>query len=106
MEERTSPAKTEPAEDLRDMKAIFASLNLEDGNARVPSPTQKEKNASADLSLAQHQESYVNHRQVKDLGPHAGQDDSYQLGFDDGQGYWDDGQGGRTYGIPRPPEYR
>ncbi|KAL2061737.1 hypothetical protein VTL71DRAFT_7115, partial [Oculimacula yallundae] len=37
VEERTSPAKTEPAEDLRDMKAIFASLKIDDGNSNSPS---------------------------------------------------------------------
>lgn len=32
VEERTTPAKDAPGQDLFDMKGIFASLKLEDGN--------------------------------------------------------------------------
>ncbi|KAG4443754.1 hypothetical protein IFR05_000745 [Cadophora sp. M221] len=106
VEDRTSLAKTEPAEDLRDMKAIFASLKLDDGKSTFPSPTKKGNNTSNHPALAHHQGSYVDHKDLRGIGPHAGQDDSYQLGFDDGQGFWDEGQGGGAYEISRPPGYR
>jgi hypothetical protein len=41
VEERTSPAVDLPGEDLRDMKAIFASLNLEDDSSSVPNNFDK-----------------------------------------------------------------
>jgi hypothetical protein len=36
VEERTSEARDNPAEDLRDMKAIFALLKLDDGKTHIP----------------------------------------------------------------------
>lgn len=36
VEERTSKARNVPAEDLRDMKAIFSSLKLDDGKTHIP----------------------------------------------------------------------
>ncbi|CZT00813.1 related to C6 finger domain protein [Rhynchosporium graminicola] len=90
VEERTSPAKTEPAEDLRDMKAIFASLKLDDGKPTLPS-TEEGMNAAIHSGLAGRQEMYAEHKNLKGVDRHAGQEDSYQLGLDDGHEYWDRG---------------
>jgi hypothetical protein len=43
VEERTAPAKDLPSEDLRDMKAIFSSLKLDDGMSSSPSDMGKGK---------------------------------------------------------------
>jgi hypothetical protein len=88
------------------MKAIFASMKLEDGTSDFPSPIEKGKNTSSEVAVAHHQDSYVNHQDMKGVGPHTGHDDSYQLAFDDSQGFWDEGEGGGTYGNARPPGYR
>ncbi|KAH7383719.1 hypothetical protein BKA64DRAFT_646894 [Cadophora sp. MPI-SDFR-AT-0126] len=101
--ERTSQAKNEPAEDLRDMKAIFASLKLKDDNSSVSPIKEKGKSSSNDLSIASHQDSYVHHGGLNNIDPHAGQDGPYPLGFEDSQGYWTEGQGGENYGAPRQP---
>lgn len=42
VEERTSAARDVPTEDLRDMKAIFEKLKLDDGKTHIP--TQRGKN--------------------------------------------------------------
>lgn len=36
VQERTSEARDVPAEDLRDMKAIFAQMKLDDGKTHIP----------------------------------------------------------------------
>ena len=59
VEERTSPAKNVPAEDLRDMKAIFASLNLDDGKSSIPPDVDKGKSSSAGVTVAAGQDSYI-----------------------------------------------
>lgn len=101
VEERTSPAKNLPAEDLRDMKAIFASLKLDDGKASVP-PTI-EKRAPPNVAVARGQENYTSHNAMQDIGGVSlVEGDTYDLGFDDGQGFWGGGQGGGAYGIPKP----
>ncbi|PVH85998.1 hypothetical protein DL98DRAFT_408223 [Cadophora sp. DSE1049] len=106
VEERTSQAKNEPAEDLRDMKAIFASLKLKDDSSSFPPTTDKGKSSSTDLALASHQDLYVHHEGLNSIDPHTGQDGPYPLGFDDSQGYWAEGQGGGNYGVPRQTGYR
>jgi hypothetical protein len=90
VEERTSPAKNVPAEDLRDMKAIFASLNLDDGTSSIPPKVDKGKSSSAGVTVAASQDSYI--QSMGNIAPAEG--DVYGLGFDDGQGYWDEGRGG------------
>lgn len=52
VEERTSPAVDLPGEDLRDMKAIFASLNLEDDNSSVPHHFDQVDVHSAEVTVA------------------------------------------------------
>ena len=90
VEERTSPAKNVPAEDLRDMKAIFASLNLDDGKSSIPPNVDNGKSPSAGVTVASGQDSYI--QSMGNIAPAEG--DAYGLGFDDGQGYWDEGRGG------------
>lgn len=43
VEERTSHGVDHPTEDLRDMKAIFASMNLESSDPGQPSNREKGK---------------------------------------------------------------
>ncbi len=102
VEERTSPAKTMPAEDLRDMKAIFASLNLEDRKSGVPlgmSGIDSGKAQLAGVAVAHSQESYVDHG-VQSMGPmNHGEGEPYGLNFDEGQGFWSEVQGARPTGY-------
>ncbi|CZR62407.1 related to C6 finger domain protein [Phialocephala subalpina] len=97
VEERTSPAKNMPAEDLRDMKAIFASLKLDDSI-----PLAHGKMASPNVAVAPSQEAYMTHDPMQEMGRmNMEQGDTYGLGFDEG---WGGGQGG-AYGISRPEDY-
>jgi hypothetical protein len=108
VEERTAPAKDLPSEDLRDMKAIFSSLNLDDATPSQPLNMGKGKGQAGDVAVASGQEwasSNVAKGNVQDIGG-LGEGDKYQLGFDDGQGYWGGDQGGGAFGIPRPGEYQ
>ncbi|KUJ10276.1 uncharacterized protein LY89DRAFT_675133 [Mollisia scopiformis] len=103
VEERTSPAKNLPAEDLRDMKAIFASLKLDDGKSSVP---PAHKTTQPNVAVAPNQESFISNDSMQDMGGISmGEGDAYGLGFDDGHGFWGDGQGGGAYGIPKPEDY-
>lgn len=77
VEERTSEAKNLPAEDLRDMKAIFASLKLDDG---MPSntPAGYKPVSTAGIAVAASHDSYLGHDPERD---------TYGLGFDIGSGF-------------------
>ena len=106
VEERTSQAKTEPAEDLRDMKAIFASLKLKDDNSSSCPTTDKGKSSSADLALESHQDSYVHDEGLNSIDLHTGQDGTYHPDFVVNQEHWVEGQAGRSYEAHRQPGYR
>jgi len=84
VEERTAPATDLPGEDLRDMKAIFASLNLDDGNSSATPETRKGKGTVEDVAVA-------GSGSVQDVESIPG-DGTY--GFDDAQGYWSGQPGG------------
>jgi hypothetical protein len=73
VEERTSPA-----------------LNLDDGTSSIPPNVDKGKSSSAGVTVAAGQDSYI--QSMGNIAPAEG--DVYGLGFDDGQGYWDEGRGG------------
>lgn len=80
VEERTSKAKNLPAEDLRDMKAIFSSMKLDDGKSSVP-PSSKSGSTSG-VAVATSHESYMAHDNIHaTMDPESG---AYTLGFDDG----------------------
>ena len=86
VEERTAPAKDLPSEDLRDMKAIFSSLNLDDVTPSQPPNMGKEKDQVGDVAVASGQEwasSNMAQGNVQDIGG-LGEGDTYQLGFGDG----------------------
>ena len=85
VEERTAPAKDVSTEDLRDMKAIFASLNLDDGQLSVPLGIKKEEGTSTDVAVASDGSG--------NMGGMIGESDAY------GQGYWD--HAGGSYGLPQ-----
>ena len=80
VEERTSKAKNLPEEDLRDMKAIFSAMKLDDGKSSIP-PSSKEGSASG-VAVATTHESYDNMRAAMDP-----EMDAYGLRFDDGSGF-------------------
>jgi len=102
VEERTLPAKDLPSEDLRDMKAIFSSLNLEDESSSEPPHTGKAKSRLEYVSVASHLETTsTTQGNMPRLGGLA-EGDSYQLGFDNGHSYWGGDQSGGAYGIPNP----
>lgn len=102
VEERSAPAKKVPAqEDLRDMKAIFAALNLDDENSSLPPNSEKRKASVVDTSLSASPELHVTQVTAHGMSAPA-QGDSYGLGFDDGRGFWGNQQGGGAYGIQKP----
>ena len=73
VEERTSKATNLPAEDLRDMKAIFASLKLDDGRTSIP-PTSYKAGSTAGIAVAASHDSYDN------LPSMDAETDAYRLG--------------------------
>lgn len=73
MEERTAPAKDTPGGDLRDMKAIFASLNLEDNKSSVPAGIKQEEGSSTGVAVAS--EDFGN------MGGMTGEGDTYGHGY-------------------------
>ncbi|TVY80693.1 hypothetical protein LSUE1_G006092 [Lachnellula suecica] len=91
VEGRTAPAKDVPTEDLRDMKAIFSSLNLGDEQSSAPQAVGKGRGPSNDVAVASD-----GSRNLQHIG---GEGDGYGYGFDDNQSYWD--QGGGSYGPPK-----
>jgi hypothetical protein len=108
VEERTAPAKDLPSEDLRDMKAIFSSMNLDDGTPSEPPNMSKGKGQVGDVALASGQgwaSSEIAQGNMQTMGG-VGDGDTYQLGFDDGQGYWGGDQGGGAFGIPKTGDYK
>ncbi|TVY90139.1 Sterol uptake control protein [Lachnellula willkommii] len=85
VEERTAPAKDTPSGDLRDMKAIFASLNLDGGKSSFPPSIKKEEGSSTDVAVAS--EDFGN------MGGMTGEGDTY------GHGYRN--QTGGSYDLPK-----
>jgi len=82
-EERTSEAKNLPAEDLRDMKAIFASLKLDDGIPSAPAPGVK-SNSTTGIAVAATHDSYLGHDNLSSMDPER---DAYGFDFDNGSGF-------------------
>ncbi|TVY29510.1 putative transcriptional regulatory protein [Lachnellula hyalina] len=72
VEERTTPAKDTLSGDLRDMKAIFASLNIDDGKSSVP-PGIKKEDGSNNVAVAS--EDFGN------MGGMAGEGDTSGYGY-------------------------
>lgn len=102
VEERTSPAVDLPGEDLRDMKAIFASLNLDDSDSRLPSAPEKGKGHTADVAVANSQDwaPTISGGEVPVIGgiiPDEG--NPYDIGGI--QEYWGEQQGS-SHGQPKP----
>jgi hypothetical protein len=107
VEERTSHATDLPGEDLRDMKAIFASLNLDDGPAGLPTDSDKGKGHAVDQAVASDQGWATSALSATDKPPsrEMGQGDSEPYGFDDAQQYWSSEQSGHSYELPKPGGY-
>ena len=105
MEERTSPAKSVDTEDLRDMKAIFSSLKLDDGKSSIPPNMNKGKGIAPDVAVAAGEDwsaSQMGPTTMQGMGlVDPGESDTYGLGFDDSQAGWSVEQGEGTYGMPK-----
>jgi len=92
VEERTSGARDVPTEDLRDMKAIFAQMKLDDGKTHIPVISRKNRMPQGRVAVASDQgwrsenmtdENLIN---IGSLGP---EQDSYTvLEYHDGQEAW------------------
>jgi hypothetical protein len=104
VEERTTPAKDLPSEDLRDMKAIFASLNLDDSQPSLPSTSDKGK-GSADVAIADNQDwaPAIGGGDMPAMGGTNPDGSGYVLGVT--QEYWSGEQGGSSYGVPKPGDF-
>jgi len=94
VEERTAPAKNVPAEeDLRDMKAIFASMKLEDGKSSVTTGD----GSDAGVVVAANHDVYMPQHHAQEMG---GMDmaeaEVYSLGLHEERGFWNQGTSGAT----------
>jgi len=96
VEERTSPATDLPGEDLRDMKAIFASLKLDDGKSSIPPKLNKGKGAVGNVAVAGSQD-WRNSTLDRGLDP----SESEHYGLEDTHGFFGHEQPGDTYGLPK-----
>lgn len=102
VEERTAPARDVPTEDLRDMKAIFSSMKLDDSPSSAPSsnPTSssgKGKGSETDVTIASDSGWSVPGSDI-DLANTSGSE-TYAANPDDGQGYWSQAQ--NSFGLPK-----
>lgn len=88
VEERTSPATDLPGEDLRDMKQIFASLNLTEGDSAASLNESTVKGEVPEVTVAGGQEG-----NMQDLG-------TIDSGEDSAYGFWSLEQSGDSYGLP------
>ena len=108
VEERTAPARDIPTEDLRDMKAIFANLKLDDGSSTAPSSASvqgsssgKGKGSETDVTISSGS-GWSPPSLDTDL-VNAGSD-TYAANYDDRQGYWSQAQ--NSFGLPKKDQYR
>jgi hypothetical protein len=92
VEERTSPAKDLPTEDLRDMKGIFSSLSLDDETSNRP-VTAKGNGQCEEVTVLSGQE-WTPGNTVQMGG--FGEGEAYQPDFDNRYSYW----GARSKQIP------
>ena len=91
VEERTAPARDVPSEDLRDMKAIFSSLKLDDGKSSQPSTSQQSKMEADNPEWP---------------GPDIGvEHDDYELDFNEAKN-WEGGGRNPAFRAPRQGEFR
>lgn len=105
VEERTSAATDIPGEDLRDMKAIFSSLNLDDSPTALPTGLEKGKDRSEELAIAGDQD-WTSSAMGATAVPTIGQGHSDSYGFDDPQQYWtSEQQSGHSSGLPKRGGY-
>jgi hypothetical protein len=97
VEERTSPATDLPGEDLRDMKQIFASMNLDDGSSTLHSKEEKAKGTLPKVTVAGGQDGWptssIESGNTQDLG-------TLNTGEDGAYGFWSADQSDRTYRLP------
>lgn len=87
VEERTAPAKDMPSEDLRDMKNIFSSLNLDDGEA--------DQNLGTGRELGGGQSWQETEQPQLD----------YRGAYGDDQEFWRNQERGGGFGHPKPRGY-
>lgn len=89
VEERTAPAKDMSSEDLRDMKAIFSSMKLDEGEASQNSVVGRETGGGSTW------QEYGQSHEDGDYGT-----------YEQNQELWRDGHGGGDFGGPSRREYR
>lgn len=92
VQERTSEARDVPAEDLRDMKAIFASLKLDDGKTHIPVAGRKGVLDQGPVAVASDQgwrpAGMMDENLVDMRGVGADESESYNfLGYPEGNDY-------------------
>jgi hypothetical protein len=94
VEERTSEARDVPEEDLRDMKAIFAFMKLDDGKMSIPLGNTISKSYQGQIAVAADQgwhplglgeENLIN---MSSMDMAAGDAGAFRIDFGVGQGYW------------------
>jgi hypothetical protein len=93
VEERTSDARDDPTEDLRDMKAIFAQLKLDDGKTHIPVPRGKNRIPQSQVAVANDQSwrpDAMTDENLMDIGSlDTDLTDTYTvMDYHDGRDYW------------------
>ncbi len=102
VEDRTAPATNVVTKDLQDMKTIFASLRLDDGDDADVVPKGKSKEPRADLPLGANQELLF-----PDMSGaiREGEGDGFGLYSNAGNGLWVQNQEGEAFRIPEKDSF-
>lgn len=109
VEERTAPAKDVSTEDLRDMKAIFSSLRLDDGKSSMPPKKGDGRDdiGAIDVALARDWNPSLEGSGREDIdAARLPEDDTYGFDHSMGHGYWDQGHQDPVHGDPGPHQYQ
>lgn len=85
VEERTSEAREQSTEDIRDIKGVFAAMKLDDGKTHIPLPPRKPQIVPEQVAVATDQ----SWRPGNTVGGEGNDPaDAYSTGYTDGNDYW------------------
>lgn len=104
VEERTSKATDLAGEDLRDMKAVFSSLNLDDNDPNLNKGGEHPVELATIAGEQEWAPSAVGTNPMPAIGEMA-QNGSSSYGFNDTQEYWSGDQQSHSYSLPGSERY-
>jgi hypothetical protein len=103
VEERTTQPRDVPTEDIRDMKAIFSSMKLDDGNSSHPTSRTTSSVSSPQIQTGDKQmwtAGPSSGNSIANMANDGGEVQPYNVSFEDGQGYWGEGPA-QAYGLSK-----